>query len=241
MKKQHIILILLLASYCTLSAQTNNALAEPKPIKRDHSGVPIGTLGFPVGTYLTIEGVKEKSSLKYDQHWLVDTVNGSKLAEPVSIVMQTANGSTNGTRCGFKGFETLQMIGPPPGYVAAAKEAGRRDIVRNLEQEQDGWQLLFYFMDTSGMSTRNFMLHGFALGNRPVAALVQVEASKFEEVTNRSNEIQKIIAARLVGLEKEDSFTNKTLIEKDILKQVDEAFPGKTPIVTDIFLESDIQ
>ena len=94
--------------------------------------------------------------------------------------------------------------------------------------------------------TRNFMLHGFEVSVRtngfwPVAALVQVPVSKFEEVTNRSDEIEKIIAARLAGLEKEDVFSNAEIIERDVLKQVNALFPGETPTVGKIYLESDIK
>ncbi len=90
------------------------------------------------------------------------------------------------------------------------------------------------------------MLHGFEVSVRtngfwPVAALVQVPVSKYEEVTNRSDEIEKIIAARLAGLEKEDVFSNAEIIERDVLKQVNGLFPGETPTVGKIYLESDIK
>jgi hypothetical protein len=156
MKIQHIIPIILMAGYCTISAQTSSTPSESKSIKLDSHGVPFGTLGFPVGSYLTIEGVKEKPQILQNQHWLVDTVNGSKLTKPVSIDVEhismidwTNNVDTrslpDGQRFIFKGYETLEMIGTSPGLKAAAKESGQG--VPAIQQ--DLWHLYFYFVVTS--------------------------------------------------------------------------------------------
>ena len=157
MKIQHIVPILLLAGYCTVSAQTTNAPAEPTSIKLDNRGVPFGTLGFPVGSYLTIEGVKEKPQIMQNQHWLVDTVNGSKLTERVVITFDSPQHLLNlpvGGRFIVKGYETLAMVGEPPALEAAAKDSGQ-----NLEQlqhmQQPAWRLEYRFVVTSIVAPKN--------------------------------------------------------------------------------------
>jgi hypothetical protein len=48
--------------------------------------IPGGRLGFPLGTYLTIEGVRAEGKLKLGVNTLlVDTVNGKQLDTPVGI------------------------------------------------------------------------------------------------------------------------------------------------------------
>jgi hypothetical protein len=114
--------------YCIVSAQTNNTPVEPKSIRVANNGVPYGTLGFPVGTYLTIESVWQpppQNAICYPQDlWLVDTVNGGRLAKPVEIVIETTNSVHEGVRCVFKGYESFRMMGIAPGKETADKEAG---------------------------------------------------------------------------------------------------------------------
>ena len=128
MKIQNLIPILFLAAFCTVSAQTNNAPVEPQSIKVANNGVPYGTLGFPVGTYLTIEAVWQAPP--HDvmcaprNLWLVDTVNGGRLAKPVEIMIETTNSFNEGVRFTFKGYETCKMMGMAPGEEEAYKESG---------------------------------------------------------------------------------------------------------------------
>jgi len=154
MKIQHIIPILLLAGFCTVSAQTNNTPAEPISIKLDNNGIPIGTLGFPIGSYLTIEGVKAKQNpmiMANQDLCLVETVNGIKLAKPVTIEIEKAKGWSNNVPFVFKGYETFGMVGTPPAEEAAAKEAGRKDFM----PMQVVWHLSFYFVVTSVEAPKN--------------------------------------------------------------------------------------
>jgi len=150
MKMHLIIPLLLLAGYCSGCAQTNNATSWDwqKPIIRDGSGVPIGTLGFPIGSYLTIEGIKAKQDpmiMQNQDFCLVEKVNGSRLAKPVTIEIETANGWSNGVPFVFKGGEYFRMVGTPPAEEAAAMEAGRKDFMSS----QSIWHLQFYFRVTS--------------------------------------------------------------------------------------------
>lgn len=156
MKTQHIIPLLLLAGYCTVNAQTNIFPGERKPIKFDeNSGVPIGSLGFPVGKYLTVEGAHFKldpRAVMAPQFFLVDTVNGNKLAESVAIEIQTRFDGTNGAgfanwlsgeRFVFKGYETLGMVGTPPAEIEAYREAGHTDFPF---RQNGGWEFRFCFV-----------------------------------------------------------------------------------------------
>ena len=148
MKIQHLIPIMFLAAFCTVSAQTNTAPTESRSIKLGNRGVPVGTLGYPIGDYVTIEGVKAKQDpmiMATQDLCLVEKVNGSKLAKPVIIEIEKASGWADGVPFVFKGYETMQMIGTPPGEEDAAKEAGRKDFI----PMQRAWQLRFYFQVTS--------------------------------------------------------------------------------------------
>ena len=49
------------------------------------SGIPRGRLGHPLGTYLTIEGVRAEAGKVGTQTLVVDTINGQKVDEPVGI------------------------------------------------------------------------------------------------------------------------------------------------------------
>jgi hypothetical protein len=110
-----------------------------------HTGdVPIGSLGAPVGSYLTIEGLRFDGMKTGFQTLLVDTVNGDKLNKPVAIGVENIDALPKDVRCVLKGYETFQMVGPPPAYFAAAKEAGRE-----VTRPQAGWQVRLFFMATS--------------------------------------------------------------------------------------------
>ena len=161
MKIQHLIPILFLAAFCTVSAQTNIAPAESKSIKLDTNGIPFGTLGYPVGSYLTIEGPNPKW---YEQHGksissvIVDTVDGSTLDRPIRIEVhfrqdteQPNNNpygmvsSTNYERFVFKGYETMGLHGEPPAFEAADKETGQKPNPWPPGPQMPTWRLVYSF------------------------------------------------------------------------------------------------
>ena len=111
-------------------------------------GVPMGNLRFPVGSYLTIEGVRQDGFKTGVRTLRVDTVNGIKLSEPVVIGVDNIDSLPESTRCILKGYETLTMAGSPPAYSDAAKEAGQKEP----GLPQAGWQIYFYFVTTSVVS-----------------------------------------------------------------------------------------
>jgi aldose 1-epimerase len=124
------------------------SVAPPKQPTLRWGELPVGMLGFPVGSYLTIEGTRTDGMKTGERTLLVDTVNGVKLAEPFGIWIENIDSLPYG-RCVLKGYETLRMIGPPPAYFAAAKEAGREDTTTT---PQAGWQVDWYFVATSVVS-----------------------------------------------------------------------------------------
>ncbi len=115
--------------------------------------VPIGSLGFPVGSYLTIEGVRLDGAKAGARTLRVDTVNGQKLERAGAISVEKTEALPKGTRCVLKGYETFRMIGEPPAYEAAAVEAGRQITI-----PQVGWQVHLFFVTMSVVSPSGLKL-----------------------------------------------------------------------------------
>src|SRR5881628_3830354 len=83
--------------------------------------VPNGRLGHPLGTYLTIEGVRVEEDARSGARTLrVDTVNGKKLDKLMDIVIENVAPLPQGTRCILRGCETATMVGTPPAVIEAA-------------------------------------------------------------------------------------------------------------------------
>jgi hypothetical protein len=103
-------------------AQQGAQARRPGPPVLGSWTVPIGSLGHPLGAYLTVEGVIDPE-LSKTPPLRVDRVNGRKLREPVDITVENLR-LPAGVRCVLKGYETARMVGRPPAVVAAAQEAG---------------------------------------------------------------------------------------------------------------------
>ena len=118
------------ASLFTLVLMLCIGLAEAQDI-------PDGGLGHPLGTYLTIEGVRAPQQYMSDtvNTLLVDTVNGKKLDTPVRICVENVESLPKDTHCILRGYETGSMIGTPPAVIEAAKEDGK-----DVSLPQVGWQ-----------------------------------------------------------------------------------------------------
>jgi len=118
------------ASLFTLVLMLCIGLAEAQDI-------PDGGLGHPLGTYLTIEGVRAPQQYMTDtvNTLLVDTVNGKKLDTPVRICVENVESLPKDTHCILRGYETGSMIGTPPAVIEAAKEDGK-----DVSLPQVGWQ-----------------------------------------------------------------------------------------------------
>jgi hypothetical protein len=131
---------------CCMLAVAGEPIKIPKQATLHTGDVPIGSLGFPVGSYLTIEGMRGGDGGKGGgARWLlVDTINGQKLAEPVGIWIEKTETLPKDTRCVLKGYETFEMMGDAPAYEAAAKEAGR-----NISAPQFAYQVHLFFVTMS--------------------------------------------------------------------------------------------
>jgi hypothetical protein len=109
-----------------------------------HEDIPKGRLGHPLGTYLTIEGVRfgvdKIGKAKIDAHTLlVDTINGKKLDRPIAISIETSGSLPMRERCVFRGYESGRMVGVP--FEVARAE--------NLPVPAAVWHFHRYFIITS--------------------------------------------------------------------------------------------
>src|SRR6185436_13319344 len=92
------ILVILPFIFCFVAISAEQA-ADPKQPTLHNGDVPIGSLGSPVGSYLTIEGVR-LDDMKTGVHTLrVETVNGSKLANPVAIWVENTDALPKDVHC----------------------------------------------------------------------------------------------------------------------------------------------
>jgi hypothetical protein len=117
------VMSLALAVCISLPVQAQGGKADGVP-----NGEPKGSLGQPLGDYLTIEGITPDQDFKVGSFLWVSKVNGKALPEKVGIPIEGFDSSAvpRRTRCVLKGYETGRMVGQPPAVVAAAKEAGLR-------------------------------------------------------------------------------------------------------------------
>ncbi len=114
--------------------------ADPPPFPLGWKSVPApeGMLGYRIGTYLTIEGVRDDSGKTGQRTLAVDTINGFTLPAPVSIWVENVV-LPKGERCTLKGYETGRWIGVPDEVV----KVGAKDV------QQAAWQFRFTFIATS--------------------------------------------------------------------------------------------
>jgi uncharacterized protein (TIGR03067 family) len=113
--------------------------AGKRPVLRT-GDVPLGSLGHPLGDYLTIEGARLDAGKTGVSTLRVDTVNGRKLPEPVAIWVDNLD-LPKDKRCKLKGYETARMIGKAPARCDAEEEEGRPAPV-----PQAVWQVQLYFV-----------------------------------------------------------------------------------------------
>lgn len=134
--------IFILACLCSCARTPPQQVEQSvHPPQLGSVAIPSGRLGHPLGTYLTIEGVRMEKGKVGTRTLLVDTVNGQKLTEPVGVSIDNVKhpGLPKGTRCVIRGYESGEMIGVP---FAVAK-------AENIPLPQAAWQFRRYFIMTS--------------------------------------------------------------------------------------------
>lgn len=131
-----------LAFLCGCASKPQQQTQHPvHPPQLNNVSIPSGRLGHPLGTYLTIGGVRMERGKVGTRTLLVDTVNGQKLAEPVGVWIDNVKhpGLPKETRCVIRGYESGEMIGVP--FAVAEAE--------NIPVPQAAWQFRRYFIMTS--------------------------------------------------------------------------------------------
>jgi hypothetical protein len=136
-----VIVILLSLSTQLLSCSTSGTreVATSEPRASERCPIRSGLLGHPLGSYLTIEGVRQKAGKVGVRTLLVDTVNGRRLNTPTSIWIDNVQELPSDQRCVLRGYETGRMIGLPREVAEA----------EGLPLPQTVFQFWRYFLVTS--------------------------------------------------------------------------------------------
>ncbi len=105
------------------------------------SPVPMGRLGYPIGTFLTISGTRaELHEAKVGAQTLhVDTVDGKRLDAPARVWIDNVGPRPGRTRCTFRGYESGRWIGVPAEVLEVTGARG----------PQAAWQFRPYFIVVS--------------------------------------------------------------------------------------------
>ncbi len=86
--------------------------------------IPMGLLGYEIGTYLIIEGqynAPPRNKKSHTRLLYVDKVNDRKLDKPCAIFIENEpiDNLPDGTRCIFRGYESGCWVGTPNGVAKA--------------------------------------------------------------------------------------------------------------------------
>lgn len=122
-----------------VAAEKDSPLADGRHEEPDP--IPRGQLGFPIGTYLTIEGVRSEADKAGTQTLVIHAVNGKRLTRETAIWIDNVELPTK-AQCQLKGYETAKWIGIPPDVIDAG-------AVRVSPSSHPPWHLFRYFVATS--------------------------------------------------------------------------------------------
>ena len=116
-------------------------------VRADEVSIPTGKLGFTLGKYLMIEGVRgtkpTDKTIKDPHSLIVDTVNGKKLRNPIHIYVRNASLGAE-IRYSLRGYETGQMRGIPGEIIQKEKE-----FMGDTPAPQVAWHFSTDFVATS--------------------------------------------------------------------------------------------
>lgn len=141
MKKLTFVLTLFLLF--TIEAEIRTKNEYPKKPTFKPGELPIGRLGYPIGTYLTIEGQRKNGIKTGVRTFKVLKINGKVTKTPTSIWIDNVDLPPNKI-CILKGYETFRTLGQPPAIGKWARENGK-----DVTVPQAGWQIQFYFVALS--------------------------------------------------------------------------------------------
>jgi hypothetical protein len=172
--KNVLALALLILGPSPVYADPNAPANRPRNSILHPPDVPIGSLGFPLGSYLKLEGRREDGGMAGDQTLLIETINGKRLGNRSVIWVENVRLPPPQFRCVLRGYETVRMIGDPPALEQAEKEAGENvGLVQrgfqsdlNVRFVQPGWQVEPYFVALFPVA-----IEDVALKSDPVAAV----------------------------------------------------------------------
>ena len=127
---------LVVAAICIASPSEEKSTEKQQ---RDIYGtpVPMGKLGYPIGTFLRIEGIRAESGKVGANSLTVEKVNGIMLAKPPCIWVANIDSLPKGQRCVLTGYESGKWIGTPP------------DVIKNLggvAVSQAPWHFYRFFL-----------------------------------------------------------------------------------------------
>lgn len=101
--------------------------------------IPEGKLGYPLGKYLKVQGMRAEKGEVGVNTLIIDTVDGKKLKEPVRLWIENVEALPKDTRCIFRGYESGKMIGVPEELAKA----------ENRPLPQSHWHFKRYFIVTT--------------------------------------------------------------------------------------------
>lgn len=138
-------------SVLVFSMLCGSALAEPASGRFENPDpIPDGQLGFPIGVYLVIEGVRAETAKAGAQTLVVHRVNGKRPTRKTTIWIDNLQLPAD-ERCIIKGYESARWVGIPPQVI----EAG---AVRVSPSSHPPWHLSRYFIATSVESPKSLEL-----------------------------------------------------------------------------------
>ena len=128
--------VLVVAAFCIAAPDKQKPPDRPQ---RDIYGtlVPRGKLGYPIGTFLKIEGIRAEVGKVGVNTLSVEKVNGIMLSKPPCIWVDNVDSLPKGKRCVLTGYESGKWIGTPP------------DVIKNLggvAVSQAPWHFYRFFL-----------------------------------------------------------------------------------------------
>ena len=135
---------ILVSSLCIASA----CAESPRRGIPENVSEPIGCLGYRIGSYLQVEGVRADKGMGASRILMIDTIDGERLKSPIGIRIEDMSELPKGVRVVLKGYESGRWIGTPDEVEKVHPEL----------QAQSGWQFFHFFVPTDIISPSTLKL-----------------------------------------------------------------------------------